>query len=510
MVKAVAFDLSGNQIAAASRQNRYVTGSNGAATQSMEQTWADCAETLQELANQVEGLAARTAAIGVTGQGDGTWLVGDDDLPVDDAWLWLDARAAPTVEQLRAAPGERARFESTGTGLAACQQGAQIAHMAASEPGLLSHAEVALHCKDWLYLNLTGVRATDPSEASFSYGNFRTRQYDEAVIAALGLTERAGLLPPILDGTEQTHALSSEAATATGLLTGTPVSLGFVDMACTALGAGVHTGDTSAACSIVGSTGVHMRSTPASDIELNSEGCGYIIPLPLPNRVAQTQSNMAASLNIDWALQLARDLLNEMDQQITQAELTRRIDGWMASSQPGALIYHPYISTAGERGPFVNVHARASIIGLNSGHRFPDLMRAVIEGLGMATRDCYAAMGSMPEELRLSGGAGSSPAVRSVLAASIGAPTRISTRQEAGAAGAAMIAAVAIGVYSTMDECISEWVTPLLGELEQPDATLIDIYERLFPVYRGIRQSLQPAWEQLAPITVQNQTSKEI
>ena len=38
-----------------------------------------------------------------------------------------------------------------------------------------TRAEAALHCKDWLYLNLTGVRATDPSEASWTFGNFRTR-----------------------------------------------------------------------------------------------------------------------------------------------------------------------------------------------------------------------------------------------------------------------------------------------------------------------------------------------
>ena len=50
-----------------------------------------------------------------------------------------------------------------------------MAEMERSAPGLLDRAEVALHCKDWIYLNLTGVRATDPSEASWTFGNFRTR-----------------------------------------------------------------------------------------------------------------------------------------------------------------------------------------------------------------------------------------------------------------------------------------------------------------------------------------------
>ena len=108
---------------------------------------------------------------------------------------------------------------------------------------MLDRAEVALHCKDWLYLNLTGVRATDPSEASWTFGNFRTRAYDDTVIAALGLGHRRGLLPEIVDGTRVTHPLTAAAAAATGLRPGTPVSLGYVDMVMTALGAGVHTGD---------------------------------------------------------------------------------------------------------------------------------------------------------------------------------------------------------------------------------------------------------------------------
>ena len=129
VIKAVAFDAAGRQIAAASTPNLYHTRPDGAAFQSLEQTWADCAATLRDLGAKVEGLAERAAAIAVTGQGDGTWLVGKNDRPVGDAWLWLDARAAETVRRLRRTPADRARFEATGTGLAACQQGPQLALM---------------------------------------------------------------------------------------------------------------------------------------------------------------------------------------------------------------------------------------------------------------------------------------------------------------------------------------------------------------------------------------------
>lgn len=498
VIKAVAFNLEGTQLASSSVRNSYIMGADGSATQSLPQTWADCAAALRGLGDKIDGLAERTAAMALTGQGDGTWLVGKENEAVGDAWLWLDARAAPTVRRLVSGAAERARFEATGTGLNTCQQSSQMAHMAATSPELLDRAEVALHCKDWLFLRLTGVRATDPSEASFTFGDFRTRAYSDTVISALGLEGRRHLLPEIIDGSQETRRLTKEAAAETGLLAGTPVSLGYVDMVMTALGAGVHTGDAGAACSTVGSTGVHMRAVKSGDVHLNAEGTGYVICLPVPDLVTQVQTNMAATLNIDWALAMAEDLMAEVGTAPSHGELVAKIDGWMARSRPGALLYHPYISEAGERGPFVNADARASLVGLNASHRFADVIRAVVEGLGMAARDCYAAMGDMPRELRLTGGAARSGALRQVLAASLHTPVRVSSRDEAGAAGCAMMAAVAIGAYDTMDACIAQWTTPLLGAPEAPDPDLVPVYDTLFTNYRQARDGLAPVWDGLA------------
>lgn len=498
VIKAVAFDLAGRQIDSAAVPNRYANGAGGAVTQSLANTWADCTAALRGLGAKVEGLAFRTAALAVTGQGDGTWLVGAHNRPAGDAWLWLDARAAPTVARLTATPANRARFEATGTGLNTCQQGSQLAHMQAHHPELLAQAEVALHCKDWLYLNLTGVRATDPSEASFTFGNFRNRAYDDAVIDALGLTAQRHLLPEIIDGTQVTHLLTPEAAAQTGLLAGTPVSLGYVDMVMTALGAGVVGGAGDVACSTVGSTGVHMRAVAAGNVHLNAEGTGYVICLPVPGLVTQVQTNMAATLNIDWALGLAADVLRDFGHDTAPRDLVARIDGWLAQSAPGQIVYMPYISAAGERGPFVNADARAGFTGLSLNHRYPDMLRAVAEGLGHAMRDCYAAMGSLPGELRLTGGAARSRGLRGILSAAIDAPVRVSSREEAGAAGAAMMAAVAIGAYPDMHACIADWVTPLLGAPEAPDPALVAAYGRIFPAFAAARSGLVPAWDALA------------
>ena len=496
VVKAVAFDLGGAQVAVAAVPNRYDSGPGGAATQPMARTYHDCAQALRALGERVEGLASRTAALAVTGQGDGTWLAGAGEAPVGDAWLWLDARAAGTVARLARGPHERARFEATGTGLNTCQQGAQMAHMDANAPDLLDRAEVALHCKDWLYLNLTGVRATDPSEAAFTFGDFRTRAYDDTVIGALGLGHRRHLLPQVLDGSRDTHPLTGDAARATGLRAGTPVSLGFVDMVMTGLGAGVMGGGAGVGCSAVGSTGVHMRAVRAEDFVLNDAGTGYAILLPAPGMVTQVQTNMAATLNLDWVLGLASGLIADLGH--AAPDLVPRIEGWLAAAPPLGPLYHPYISAAGERGPFVDADARASLIGLSTRHGFAHLVRAVAEGLGLATRDCYAAMGPLPGEIRLTGGAARSAALRCVIAAATGAPVRQGARDEAGAAGAAMMAAVAIGAYPDMHACVAEWVTPRLGPPEPPDAGLADAFAARFETYVTARRALAPVWTDLS------------
>lgn len=494
VIKAVVFSLSGEQVAVASVRNSYNTGVDGSATQCMRQTWADCVQAIRELALKVSYFSERVCALAITGQGDGTWLIDEQGLPVGDAWLWLDGRASATVDRLRKSPLERARFEATGTGLNTCQQGVQLAHMIHTFPEQLAKAATAFHCKDWLFFNLTGVRATDPSEASFTFGNYRTRSYDESVIKSLGLEEYSSLLPPIIDGSKQTFPLSNEAANQIGLHSGIPVSLAYVDMVMTALGAGVHTGDDQVACSVIGSTGVHMKSVDINNVLLGQSGTGYVITLPIENRVTQVQTNMASALNLDWLLSVASDLLSDFGCQCTNVELVAKIDDWLNKAVPGQLLYHPYISDAGERGPFVDGAAQAGFTGLNARHRFPDLVRAVVEGLGMAMRDCYSEMGALPKEVRLSGGAVRSASLRQILSACVHANVRMSMREEAGAAGAAMMAAVAIGAFENMEACIQAWVTPLLSDRELPDSKLAGHYNQVFQVFAEERHQMASIW----------------
>ena len=75
VIKSVAFTAAGEQVGVCARPNRYRTVEGVGAEQDMSDTWTDAAATLRGLAEAVPDLAERVAAIAVTAQGDGTWLI---------------------------------------------------------------------------------------------------------------------------------------------------------------------------------------------------------------------------------------------------------------------------------------------------------------------------------------------------------------------------------------------------------------------------------------------------
>jgi erythritol kinase len=376
-----------------------------------------------------------------------------------------------------------------------------LAWLHAHAPETLSRAATAFHCKDWLYFLLTGKRATDPSEATFSCGDFRKRCFDTETARLIGIADLVKLFPEVVDGAAVTHPLNAAAAAETGLPEGVPVCLGYVDVICTALGAGLYDPDPEVGCTIIGSTGMHMRLVPNADaVTLNTEATGYTMAFPVPGHYAQMQSNMAATLNIDWLLDLALDLLAVEGVTRSRGDLIGRLDEEVLQAKPGEVLFHPFISDAGERGPFVAHDACAQFFGLRSRHRYRDLMRAVMEGLAFAARDCYAAMGALPRDVRITGGAARSRALGVILGAALDCDIQVCSRGEAGAAGAAMIAAVAIGFYPDMTACAEDWVRPHLNEPLKPDAALASRYAQMFPAYLDARLASRPVWKRLAAL----------
>lgn len=105
LIKTVAFTRDGRQLGDFSLPNTYSTSPGGRVEQDMPRTWNDTVAALRGLATKVPDLASRAAAIAVTGQGDGTWLVDDagrsdrrcsGSIPVRPHWSRRSAPASAT------------------------------------------------------------------------------------------------------------------------------------------------------------------------------------------------------------------------------------------------------------------------------------------------------------------------------------------------------------------------------------------------------------------------------
>ena len=192
IIKAVAFDAGGEALASRSRPNAYAELENGGVEQDMHRTLADALAVVAELVAAEPDArpprrrarrhrAGRRHLAGRRGRRTGARRLALARQP-------RGRRGA----RARRAPGSELVYARTGTGTNVCQMRTHLTWMKRHAPALLARAATALHCKDWLYLGLTGERATDPSEGVFTFGSTATRDIDEEVIEALGL----GDLPP--------------------------------------------------------------------------------------------------------------------------------------------------------------------------------------------------------------------------------------------------------------------------------------------------------------------------
>jgi erythritol kinase (D-erythritol 1-phosphate-forming) len=84
-----------------------------------------------------------------------------------------------------------------------------------------------------------------------------------------------------------------------------------------------------------------------------------------------------------------------------------------------------------------------------------------------------------------------------ILASVLKADIRTVSREEAGAAGAAMMAAVQQKIFQDMAECAKVWVDPHLGVSTKPDAVLAARYDKAFLHYVAARTAIRPIWKNM-------------
>jgi sugar (pentulose or hexulose) kinase len=419
VVKAAAFDEAGRELAVESRPVRLALR-GGFVEQDMEEVYAAVVEVLGALTARVD---EPVALAGLTGQGDGLWLVDARGRPVRTAASWMDGRAHELLDRWLADGTFEAVFRRTGSAMFPGCPGPLLAWFDREDPAALDAATTALYCKDMVFRRLTGApAATDVSDASMPFLDPRTRAYDNRVVELLGLTHRRRLLAPVSD----------PAATATareGLPAGTRIANGPYDLPASALGAGVTApGD---GLLIVGTCLAALVST--TELELSGEPAGLYISTDRSGHWLRAMPAMVGTAALDWVLSTTG---------VRHAE----VDGLLDATPPGAhgVRVLPYFAPSGERAPFVEPRLRAELTGVSLESTRGDLVRATCEGIGYAARHCLEAAG-LTGSLAVCGGGTRSAAWTRLLADVLGRPLRV-VEGEVGARGAVLAAAERYGV----------------------------------------------------------------
>jgi sugar (pentulose or hexulose) kinase len=211
----------------------------------------DAAEVPPERIWQAVVAAARAAAggrsdlagIGLSCMTPALILLDDADRALGPAWTHLDRRSRPAARDA----WERAGPEFLAvTGNRPLPGGISVLcyrQQAAADPTLPSRVRSYLHLNGWLALRLTGERAFDPGNASFSglFGTLTDRQWSPRWCEFFGVDP--AWLPAVVCGSTTVGTLRPAASSELGLPTGLPVKLGIPDTSSAILAAGMGPGD---------------------------------------------------------------------------------------------------------------------------------------------------------------------------------------------------------------------------------------------------------------------------
>jgi xylulokinase len=463
----------GTRLASASRRHKMIVPRAGWAEHRAEEDWwGDFASICRELI-AASGVAAEAIrAVGCSGIGPCVLPVDEAGDPLCNAILYgVDTRAAREIEDLDAAIGAEIVFARCGNALTSQSTGPKILWLKRHRPDVYERAHKFLNSTSFLTHRLTGRFVVDhytAANASPLY-DAATLTWTDALTAEIAPLDR---MPDLAWSTEIAGGVTARAAAQTGLPAGTPVIVGTVDAAAEAVSVGVLA--PGRMMLMYGSTifTVLVAAARARDPRL------WWAPWLFPGQHASLAGLATSGALTHWFRdQLARDL----DPAAAMASLAAEAAG----SPPGArgLVFLPYFS--GERSPIHDPHAKGMWFGLNLAHDRADLYRALLEGIGFATRhvlETYRDAGLSPASIHAVGGG-----VRNEIW--LQSTSDITGREQAtlnsnlGASyGDAFLAALAIGDVDA--SAIERWNPPEARVL--PNAGLAALYDRRYGVFRDL------------------------
>ncbi len=471
-VKSILVSVGGDVAAVATASLSLDTPHPGWAEQDPEAWWEASRAAIRDVRARQPG--ARIAAVGISGQMHSSVFLDKKGDVIRPALLWCDGRTTAECREIEARAGGEAHLREWVCN--AALEGftlPKVLWLRNHEPAAFARLATVLLAKDFVRLRLTGTLATEPSDASgtlmFDPAHMR---WSREILDAVALPQ--SLLPAVGGSSEVLGRVTAAAAALTGLPPGTPVVGGGADNACGAAGVGaIAQGE---AVSSWGTSGTVLAPTtePRVDPKLRAHtfchvapGVWYVIGVVL-----------SAGGAFAWYRdQCARELPEDRRDDLLVAEA--------ASVPPGAdgVTFLPYLQ--GERTPHRDASLRAAFTGLSLAHSRAHMTRAVLEGVCFALRDSVSILqelGLAPQYLLLTGGGAKNPFIRQLQADIFGLPVTTVNREEGGAYGAALLAAVGAGAFPDLTAAVQR--TLMRQPSASPNSDNHQTYEHIYERFR--------------------------
>ena len=487
MCKAVIFDSTGNEIATSSSRLEMLTPQAGHTERDMDELWRVNCEVISESIARSGIAAVQIRGVACTGHGKGLYLWGRDGKPCGNGIVSTDSRAWQYPEQW-AADGTADRvFARTFQTILACQPVSLLCWLRDNRPEILCNVKWIFGVKDYIRFRLTGEAFSEVTDASGSNMlNLKEQGFDRGLLTEYGLEDFFDALPPLRESTDFCGVVSQAASAETGLSAGTPLAGGMFDIDACAIAMDIVNEDR--ICVIAGTWSIneYISRTPVVDksVMMNSLYC-------IPGYYLIEECSPTSASNFEWFLEmfLAEEKFraSELGVNVFQycSELAAQV-----TAQEQNIIFLPYIF-----GSNYNPRARATLVGMDSHHTRPQIIRAVLEGIVFCHSvhlEKLLAKRGRTEAVRLAGGAANSLFWAQIFADVFRLPVEIVETRELGTLGCAMAASVAAGIYKDLPEAAKNMVR-IKCRLE-PDPAAMPVYARKLALYKKVSAALEGVW----------------
>ncbi len=499
-VRALAFDPRG-QLVAKSRVplEPYFSPQPGWAEQHPEYYWDKLGEACRALWQDSGVSREALAGVALTTQRATIVNVDADGKPLRPAIVWLDQRRAVGQRPIGGRWGILFTVLGLSDTIAYFQAEAEANWIRTQQPDVWDRTHKLLLLSGYLTHRLTG-RFVDSIGCQVGYIPFDYRGLRWASAGDwkwLAVPMPPEILPDLTPPGTPLGQVTREAAEHTGIPAGLPLIAAAADKACEVIGAGAL--DPHVGCLSYGTTAT-FNTTHRRYVE--------VIPLvpPYPSAVPDHYSLEVQIFRGYWMVSWFRREFGTPEENLASergVEPEELFDELAASVPAGSmgLMLQPYWSP-GVRVP--GPEAKGAVIGFGEVHTRAHVYRAIIEGLAYALREGKERSERRSHipvtELRVSGGGSQSNQAMQITADIFGLPTARPHIYETSGLGAAIDAAVGLGLHRDFTAAVAAMSHP--GDVFEPDPATHRVYDDLYQrVYLRMYRRLRPLYEEIRAIT---------